>query len=164
MANTNVGKGPGKKKGAVTVYRKEGPAPKKPKKSTVTTTIAAGKESSTYKPARTHTGDTRYGKEDPGKADPRFVEDARRNKQDVAFDKEGKPYRAGFTTKTSTPPKMNVSVQIGDQDLRPLVPHQAQSPKKSGKSSGKLKAMAMTYGTDSSKGGGTKYKNKVSAR
>ena len=161
MANTNVGKGPGKKKGtATTVYRKEGPAPKKPQGSTVTTTIAGGKESSTYTPARAHTGDTRYGKENPGKADPKFVEDARRNKQDVAFDNEGKPYRAGFTTKTSTPPKMNVSVQIGDQDLRPLVPHQAQMPK-AGKGGGKLKAMAMTYGTDSPSGGGTKYKNKV---
>jgi len=158
---TNIGNPPEKKK-TKTVYRKEGPAPKSGNKTTVSTSITAGKEKSTYTPARAMTGDKRYGKESSSNPDPGFVQDARKNKQDIAFDKGGKPYRAGTTMTTSTPPRMNVDVKIGDQDLRPVVRKEVEVKEK--KKPGKLKAMAMTYGTDSPTGGGTKYKNRVSPR
>jgi hypothetical protein len=103
-----------------------GPDPKKKKAKTVTTykvepgktttvepTFKRGKETKTYDKARTFTGLKDYGKENPNNKDAEFIEEARRKKQDIAYDKEGKPYRAGHTTVTKAADKFSADVKVG---------------------------------------------------
>lgn len=129
-------------------------------------TYTEGKETKTYTPTRALTGDKRYGKENPKNADAPFIEKARSKKQDIAYDKSGKPYRAGVTTTTKEPGKFTAAkIGIEKPKINTKKPA-ATAPKKevkaTKKKTGKLKPMAMTYGTDSPKrGGGTSYKNKV---
>lgn len=144
--------------------------PPKKKKTEAELTFKRGSEERTYTPARTLTGDKRYGKENTKNKDAKFIEDARSKKQDIAY-KNGKPYRAGYTETKKNPDqvkvKMNVTPDIKKVEMKKVTTKKPEtkpvSGKKIGKSSGKLKPMAMTYGTDSPKSGGTKYKNKVKA-
>jgi hypothetical protein len=87
----------------------EDPAPAQ--KSEVKLGFERGKETRTYTPARALTGDKRYGKESPEKEDPKFIEDARSAKQDIAY-KDGKPYRAGFTSVTKEPDKFTTKIDV----------------------------------------------------
>lgn len=133
-----------------------------------------GEEKKEYTPTRALTGDKRYGKENAANKDAKFIEEAREKKQDIAY-KGGKPYRAGVTTTSKQPDKVNVNIPVKKPNIAPVASKVADkkpvdtkpAPTKkpsSAKSPGKLKPMAMTYGTDSpSKGGGTMYKNKVRA-
>lgn len=125
---------------------------------------SAGKETKTYTKAVAYTGDKRYGKDNPSAPQPKHVLEAQKNKQDISFDKEGKPYRAGFTTtKKSGPVIQPAKIEI----KKPKVSLQSETvyEKTASKKPGKLKPMAMTYGTDDpKKGGGTKYKMKVRAK
>jgi len=131
-----------------------------------------GKSKSTYKPASAETGHPAYGKPGAGSKVRSLLDKARSAKVDIAHDDEGKPYRAGYTTAEKEPDKFTVKLNV-----KPSIPDRINPPSgnktpiatKSAavvkKKPGKLKAMAMTYGTDSpSKGGGTMYKKKVSAR
>lgn len=145
--------------------------PKKKKGATgssVELTFSRGKETKDYQSARAHTGDKRYGNENPKNKDAKFIEDARAKKKDIAYDSEGKSYRAGYTKTTKEPDKVGINIKKPDLSGVKIVESKKIEPKKevkkSGKSGGKLKARAMTYGTDDpKKGGGTKYKNKVKA-
>ena len=147
-----------------TTATKVGPAPKE-KSGGTEMKFSRGKETKTYTSARSFTGNPAYGKDNPSKPDPEFVEKARAEKKDIAYDKAGKPYRAGYTETKKEPDQVSTKIKVVP-DIRPvklqtkvLVKH------KTGQQSGKLKPMGMTYGTDSpSKGGGTKYKMKVKAR
>lgn len=67
--------------------------------------LSIGKEKKTYTPARAFTGHAEYGKENPNNPDAKFIEDARKKKQDIAYDKDQKPYRAGVTTISKDPDK-----------------------------------------------------------
>ena len=145
--------------------------PGKKKKSDGYPTYTPGKETKTYTSSRALTGDKRYGKEDPKNKDAAFIEEARKKKQDIAY-KDGKPYRAGTTTVTKeegrfTSPK--IPIQKPGRVPLPTVKKEVvkKEVKATKKSAGKLKPMAMTYGTSKvSKGketGGNKYKNKVRA-
>lgn len=71
--------------------------------------ITPGKTTKTYTPARELTGHKEYGKENAKNKDAAFIEEARKKKQDIAYDKDQKPYRAGVTTETSTPPKLSIT-------------------------------------------------------
>jgi hypothetical protein len=72
-------------------------------------TFERGKTTKSYEAKRVHTGHPAYGKEDPSKKDAAFIEEARKKKQEIAYDKEGKPYRAGVTTETKTPDKIGIT-------------------------------------------------------
>ena len=129
-------------------------------------TLTPGKEKTEYKEARVHSGHPEYGKENPNNKDAKFIEDARKKKQDIAYDKDNKPYKAGTTTTTKEKDKVAINVDVVHRPLK-MVPAQeaakTSEAKKTGSSKMKrLKPMAMTYGTDSpTKGGGTMYKRKV---
>lgn len=142
--------------------------------SGVSLAFKRGEETKTYTPSRALTGDKRYGKENPANKDAKFIEDARANKQDISY-KDGKPYRAGTTTTSKSPDRVDVKIPVKKPEFKPTSNTPAKTPakknpevkpikKSSGSSGGRLKPMAMTYGTDSpTKGGGTMYKNKVRA-
>lgn len=135
--------------------------PKK-KKSSVTMTVTPGKEKSEYKSTRVLSGHPEYGKEKASNKDAKFIEDARKKKEDVVY-KDGKPYRAGTTTTTKEKDKVAIDVKVEHPKFKMVPAKEKGSFKEPGASkTKKLKPMAMTYGTDSpTKGGGTKYKNKV---
>jgi len=154
-----------------TYSNKTGPG--QPKKSGVSLSFKRGAETKTYTPSRALTGDKRYGKENAENKDADFIEDARAKKQDIAY-KDGKPYRAGVTTVKKDADKVDVQIPVNKPEIKKVTPKPAavvenkKTPapekKSTGKSGGRLKPMAMTYGTDSpTKGGGTMYKNKVRA-
>lgn len=129
-------------------------------------TYTPPKEKKEYTPTRALTGDKRYGKENSAGKDADFIEKARAKKQDIAYDKDKKPYRAGVTTVTKEPGKFTAAKVAIPTPTRMSIKSNVVAKKKpevkaTGHKTGKLKPMAMTYGTDSPKGGGTKYKNKV---
>lgn len=133
-------------------------------KTTVDTpTITHGQDKSTYTPARTMTGDKRYGNESAGNKDAKFIQDARDKKQDIARDSEGKPYRAGYTKTERTPDSISPT-KINVPKLKLAVQQKTLYDRTATEKPTKLKAMGMTYGTDSAKGGGTSRKMKVRAR
>lgn len=66
-----------------------------------------GKITKTYTAKREFTGHPEYGKDNPNKPDPKFIEEARSKKKDIAYDKDGKPYRAGVTTTKHDPDKIS---------------------------------------------------------
>lgn len=142
------------------------PTDKKKPKSNVTYNLERGKEKKEYKAERTLSGHPEYGKENASNKDAKFIEDARAKKEDIAY-KDGKPYRAGTTTVTKTPDKFSMDVKVDKPNFKPVSKPAVPEKKKeeggnTGKKMGKLKPMAMTYGTDSpTKGGGTMYKKKV---
>lgn len=132
-------------------------------------TYTPGKTKKTYTSGRSLTGHKDYGKENPKNKDAKFIEDARAKKQDIAY-KDGKPYRAGYTTETReegtfTPGKIPIpkpTIKIKVTSSKPEQKPVKKEVKATNKKSGKLKPMGMTYGTDSpKKGGGTAYKKKV---
>jgi hypothetical protein len=109
------------------VYEDTTPAPK----SEVKLGFERGKETRTYTPARTLTGDTRYGKENADSQDPEFVEDARKAKQDIAY-KDGKPYRAGYTSVSKEPDKFTTKIDVHPKISRiKVIEEDAPQPKKS---------------------------------
>ena|SRR6478672_733983 len=154
--------GPGKSKVMVTA-KKVGPAPKE-KSGGTEMKLTPGKETKSYTPARTFSGHPAYGKDNPSKKDPEFIEKARSEKKDIAYDKAGKPYRAGYTETKKEPDQVSAKIKVVP-DIRPVkLQTKVIVRHKEGQKSGKLKPMGMTYGTDSPNGGGTKYKMKVRAK
>jgi hypothetical protein len=160
--STNVSKPPKKKKTTTVVGLKVTSEKPTAKQGTMTPST----EKKVFKPADVRTGDKRYGKESATNPTPGFVKKAQGAKVDIAT-KDGKDYRAGYTTTQKEPAKF-ASVQKlpkvkAKLDIRTNV--ETDKVKSSKSKTGKLKAMAMTYGTDSpKKGGGTKYKKKVKAK
>ena len=152
--------------------------PKKPKKKTTTVvglsvakrdqgaqqgTMTPGKEKKIFVKADVRTGDKRYGAESKTKPTPDFVKKAQNAKVDVAT-KGGKDYRAGYTTTQKEPAKFASVTKLPKVKAKLVVKTNVESDdtKKAKSKTGKLRPMAMTYGTDSPKrGGGTKHKNKV---
>jgi hypothetical protein len=120
----------------------------------------------TYTPETANTGHPAYGKESKTAPVPKFVRDAQKKKQDIVY-KNDLPYRAGRTkiedpgaklTTVQKVPTLEFKFPKGTSSSTGKPPSKTSS----GKSKGKLKAMGMTYGTDSpSKGGGTSYKKRV---
>lgn len=148
------------------------PGKKKKKNGSSYPEYTPGKETKTYTSSRALTGDPRYGKENPKGKDAPFIEKAREKKQDIAYDKSGKTYRAGVTTVTKEPGKFTAAkiaidkptIKLSKSVTKPTKPTVTakKEVKSTGSKKGKLKPMSMTYGTDSpKKGGGTSYKNKV---
>jgi len=72
-------------------------------------TFERGKTTKHYESKRVHTGHAAYGKENPNNKDAAFIEEARKKKQDIAYDKDKKPYVAGETTTTKTPDKIGIT-------------------------------------------------------
>lgn len=128
-------------------------------------THTRGKVKKTYTPTSVETGSEAYGKSGKGTKVAKLLSDARSKKQDIAYDDEGKPYRAGVTTETSEPPRLSVQID------KPKIPTRKESiritvPKKpeavaAKKKPAKLKPMGMTYGTSGTNKGGTKYIKRV---
>lgn len=73
--------------------------------------VKAGTTKTSYTPADVRTGHSEYGKESATKPTPKFVTDAQKQKKDIVM-KNGKPFRAGFTTKTDTPAEMSTSNKV----------------------------------------------------
>lgn len=105
--STNVGKPKKKKNTAAPAAGGVRPFKVEPQGKTELT-FERGKTTKTYTPKREFTGHKAYGKDNPSKPDPKFVEEARAKKKDIAYDKEGKPYRAGETTESKTPDKVSI--------------------------------------------------------
>jgi hypothetical protein len=167
---SNVSKTPKKKKDpakttTVHVREKVGKAPDKSKDG-VTMTAKKGETKKTYAAQDVRTGHKEYGKESKTKPTPQFIKDAQDKKKEIVI-KNGKPYRAGTSTEKHEGPRLATKMNI-TPDIRPVKMSTKTVPvkaKTSGKLGGKLKAMGMTYGTDSpKKGGGTKYVDKVKAK
>jgi hypothetical protein len=167
---SNVGDdtpGKSKKKSKTNVTKGTGKS-----QTTVELKIQPGSEKRKYTPSSAETGHPAYGKGGgTGSKLKPMLDKARAAGADVAHDKDGKPFRAGTTTVTKTPAKSTTVV-----NLRPHIPKPVQGELEKRKAASvqkkvvkskpaKLKARAMTYGTDSpKKGGGTLYKRKVSPR
>lgn len=87
------------------------------KKSSVKLGFKRGKETRTYKPIRAFTGDKDYGKDNPSKKDPEFIEKARRSGVDIAYGKNGLSYKAGDTKTTKEPDQFSTEL-----DFKPKIP------------------------------------------
>lgn len=123
---------------------------------------------STYKPVDVRTGKAEYGKESATKPTPEFIKKAQSGRVDTIVGKggsqgkEGLSYAAGV--RTTTPDKVTSSFTPPRLRFEKSAPAKQASVRVSTNKSkpGKLKAMDMTYGTDSpKKGGGTKYVKRV---
>lgn len=97
-----------------------------------------GTEKSTYTPATAETGHPEYGKTGSGSKVKIMLDKARERKEDIAYDKEGKPYRAGVTTVDKTPAKIGIKI-----NHTPSIPSRVKSKEELGVSpgptSGKMK-------------------------
>lgn len=100
------------------VMTKVGKAPDKSKDG-VELGFKRGAETTEYKAERTFTGNPAYGKESPKNKDASFIEEARAKKQDIAYDNEGKPYRAGQTTVIKKPDQFTTKIKV-TPDIRPV--------------------------------------------
>jgi hypothetical protein len=97
------------------------------KKSSVKLGFKRGKETSTYKPTRALTSDPKYGKENPSAPDPKFIQDARKHKQDIVHH-DGKAYRAGVTTVSKEKDQHTIDVEI-DRTIPKIRPMSQPDPK-----------------------------------
>lgn len=162
---TNVSNPPKKKKSRKVIGYKKVVTPgkqiEKGEPLKVAVKVTPGKTTKAYKPADERTGDPAYGKESKTKPTPQFVKDAQAKKQDIV-EKGGLKYRAGYTSTKTEPNTAKATTSFKPGFKTPDKVTYEPVYEKTAAKKGKLKAMAMTYGTDSpTKGGGTKYKKKV---
>lgn len=129
--------------------------------------INRGETTKSYKTGDERTGAKEYGKESKTKPTPSFVKEAQAKGREIVT-KNGLRYRAGYRTDTKKPDTTNTTIKVTPEiktvPMKKQVPVYTDDRAKSAKNP-KLKAKAMTYGTDDpKKGGGTKYKARVRAR
>jgi len=146
---------PKKKVIGIKVTRTPGAVVQKGAPASVNTSFERGKSTSSYAPTKVETGHPAYGKPGGGtdKEMNRLLSDAHAKKKDVTdFSSKGLTYKAGTTTRTTTPAKFHTGINVRPEIRKVNMNTTPLHEKAKSTSGGHLKPRAVTLGGSDKKG------------